>query len=115
MTKQNESTQRIKKPILVLNDANKFYLATQEIGESESGLFYLISLFLPVKDGIVMNQPRTEISAFDDSKSLSVHYETLKFHCQYHKQSNIAKMVEGAIKAFEQSAQKMIVDNENVK
>ena len=74
----------IKQPILVLNNATKFYLATHEVNpEDPSDWFFYISLFYPVKNGKIIEQPQTEIVAFDDAKSAAVYYETLRHFCEF--------------------------------
>lgn len=108
MTKKTTTTS-IKKPVLVLNDVNKFYLATQEVtGESMGDLFFVLSLFLPVKNGTTMIQPQTEINAFDNAESASVYYETLSRYCDFNEKSDKAEMVRDAINKFKKHASEMI-------
>ena len=114
MTKKKETTTGIKKPILVLNDKDKFYLATQEVtGESMSGLFFVLSLFLPVKNGATIVQPHTEINAFDDANSASVYYETLARYCDFNAKSDNMYMVKEAIDEFNKNANKIIEGYQN--
>jgi hypothetical protein len=72
----------IQKPRLVLNNTAKFYLATHEVN-SESDWFFFISLFYPVKNGRIMQQPQTEITTFDDAESAAIYYETLVHYCEF--------------------------------
>lgn len=90
----------IKKPILTLNSTTKFYLATREITNEEDDLFFIISLFMPVKNGSVFNQAITEISTFEDAKSASVYYQTLSKYCAVNAKTQIGQSVEDAIKDF---------------
>ena len=96
-----KETNTIQKPKLTLNDTNKFYLATGDFtGESESGLFFVLSLYLPVKNGTIMIQPHTEVSAFDDANSAIVYQETLARYCAFNVKSSAAQMVKDIIKDF---------------
>ena len=110
MIKEKEATTGIKKPILVLNNANKFYIATQEVtGENTSDLFFVLSLFLPVKNGVTIIQPHTEINAFDDANSASVYYQTLARYCEFNaKKADVAYMVKEVIDEFNKNANKII-------
>ena len=85
MTKKKETNKGlIKKPRLVLNSATKFYLATTEVNpENPSDWFFFISLFYPVKNGMIIQQPQTEITTFDDSESAAIYYETMVHYCDF--------------------------------
>lgn len=91
----------IQKPILVLNDQTKFYLATVELNDDEpSDLFFIMSLFLPVKDSIIYAKPSTEIMTFNDAESADAYRQTLSHYCDVNIKSDIAKSVEKAIEDF---------------
>ena len=82
--KKTTNKSAIKKPRLVLNNTAKFYLATHEVNpENPSDWFFFISLFYPVKDGRIMQQPQTEITTFDDAESAAIYYETLVHYCEF--------------------------------
>ena len=101
---QKKEDQKIvvKKPILVLNDATKIYLATKDVSKSEAGLFLIMSLFLPVNKGRILPEPKTEISAFEDAESASIYYETMDVFCKFNRKKQIAQLVTHAIKEFDQ-------------
>lgn len=90
----------IQKPILTLNSATKFYLATRELTNEEDELFFIISLFMPVKNGLVFNQAFTEISTFEDAKSANVYLQTLSKYCTVNAKTQIGQSVKDAIKDF---------------
>ena len=90
----------IKKPILTLNSATKFYLATRELTNEEDDLFFIISLFMPVKNGSVVAQAVTEILTFEDANSANVYYQTLSKYCAVNAKHQIGQSVENAIKDF---------------
>lgn len=82
--KNKTSKNLIQKPRLVLNNTAKFYLATTEVNpENPSDWFFFISLFYPVKNGRIMQQPQTEITTFDDAESAAIYYETLVHYCEF--------------------------------
>ena len=92
--KNKTSKNLIQKPRLVLNNTAKFYLATTEVNpENPSDWFFFISLFYPVKNGrimqqpqteiTIMQQPQTEITTFDDAESAAIYYETLVHYCEF--------------------------------
>lgn len=77
-------TQKIKQPVLVMNNTAKFYLATTEVNpENPSDWFFFISLFYPVKNGRIIQQAQTEITTFDDAESAAIYYETLVHYCEF--------------------------------
>ena len=49
-------------------------------------LFFIASLFLPVKKSTIVLQPYTEIAAFDDAESASVYYDVVSKMAQVHSQ-----------------------------
>ena len=103
MMKKNENKATVvKKPMLVLNDATKIYLATKDVSKDEAGLFLIMSLFLPVNKGRILPEPKTEISAFEDAESASVYYETMDVFCKFNRKKQVAQLVTHAIKEFDQ-------------
>ena len=86
-SKQNNS---IKKPKFVLTDETKFYLATKDITDTENDdLFFIASLFLPVKKpNVIVLDPHTEIATFDDAESASIYCETVSKMVKIHEETN---------------------------
>lgn len=85
MTDKKAKSTSIKKPKFVLTDETKFYLATKDISNEESDLFFIASLFLPAKKGTIYLQPFTEIATFDDAESATIYYETVSKMAEVHK------------------------------
>ena len=103
----------IKKPRLVLNDNQKFYLATKEISNGETDLFCIISLFLPVNKGMITaSEAHTEISAFDDADSAAIYRETLEQYCRFNTKTNLGRTCKAAIEEFEKSAKMAMMESE---
>lgn len=100
--KKEDQTIVVKKPILVLNDATKLYLATQDVSKDGNGLFLIMSLFLPVNKGRILPEPKTEISAFEDAESASIYHEILQRYCAFNRKRDVAQLVTHAIKEFDQ-------------
>lgn len=113
---KKKPTTRLKKPVLVLNDVNKFYLATTEITNSESDLYIILSLFLPVKNGRRVYQLYTEAVAYDDAESAARNLEVLSRYCGYNVTSEDAEPFQQQIKDFYNRTEKMLDQgNENVR
>ena len=86
---KNKKTKNtaIKKPKFVLTDEAKFYLATKDItDENDDGLFFIASLFLPAKKGVVTLDPYTEIATFDDAESAMIYHDTVAKMAKIHEQ-----------------------------
>lgn len=113
MKKETKQNTVIQKPILVLNDKTKFYLATVELNDDNpSDLFFIMSLFLPVKGSSVYAEPHTEIMTFNDAESADTYRQTLSHYCDVNAKSAIAKQVENAIEDFKkQTAQYNTCEN----
>lgn len=77
----------IKKPKFILTDEAKFYLATKDITNDDDDLFFIASLFLPVKKGTIFLQPFTEIATFDDAESASIYHDTVAKMAKIHEQT----------------------------
>ena len=83
MTKK--SNNKIKSPKFVLTDESRFYLATKDMTDVDNDdLFFIASLFLPVKKSTIVLQPYTEIAAFDDAESASVYHDVVSKMAQVH-------------------------------
>lgn len=98
-SKQNNS---IKKPKFVLTDETKFYLATKDITDTENDdLFFIASLFLPVKKpNVIVLDPHTEIATFDDAESASIYHDTVSKMAQVHAQIEDFAILKDAINKF---------------
>jgi len=82
--KNKENKSISNKPKLVLNDATKFYLATQDL-DNEDGLFVVASLFCPRNGGQITVNPITEVAIFENSDA-AVYYSTaLRGFCEINK------------------------------
>lgn len=82
-----KSNNKIKSPKFVLTDESRFYLATRDVTDTENDdLFFVASLFLPVKKSTIVLQPYTEIAAFDDAESASVYHDVVSKMAQVHSQ-----------------------------
>ena len=105
MKNTNEGNKfEFKKPVLVLNDATKMYLATQDVSDDKTDFFLILSLFLPRNKGRFSLEPQTEISTFYDAESASVYHETLKRYCEVNKKRPEAQMFADTIKKFNENA-----------
>ena len=109
-TNKQTNNSGIKKPILVLNNATKLYLATKELEyDSAEGLFFIASLFLPITNGFAPLNPCTEVAAFDDALSAVVYRETIDNMAKLNLVSTIGKDYADLAFAFVKSC------NENVR
>ena len=80
---KSKTTPSIKKPKFVLTNEAKFYLATRELSnENGDGLYFIASLFLPVKNGSILAQAYNEVATFDDADSAMIYRETVANLCQ---------------------------------
>ena len=86
MKDKKTNSTAIKKPRFVLTDEAKFYLATKDI-TNDDDLFFIASLFLPVKKGTIFLQPFTEIATFDDAESASIYHDTVAKMAKIHEQT----------------------------
>ena len=99
--KKNKTNPSIKKPRFVLTDETRLYLATKELSEeSPDGLFFIVSLFWPVKQGAQPAVPRTEVATFDDAESAVIYRETVAAMCRANAKSAFAEMCKDFIEKF---------------
>jgi len=100
MTK-NKTNNSKKRPKVVINNLTKLYIATKEITDDNNGdLFFIMSLFLPVKDGVTYLRPQTEIEAYDDAEYFCNYYQTLSHYCAVNAKTTIGIQAKQAIADF---------------
>ena len=90
MAHNKPKNNTIKKPKFVLTNEAKFYLATKDItDENDDDLFFIASLFLPVKKpNVIVLDPHTEIATFDDAESAHIYYETVAKMAKIHAETD---------------------------
>lgn len=96
-----KDTGQFKKPAFVLTNETRFYLATQNITNTdETNLYMIASLYLPVrKDGISLAK-HIEVAAFDDSTSADIYHDTVSAMCRVNAQSDTGQEYKKEIARF---------------
>ena len=117
MKNKNEQQIKFKKPMLVLNNATKVYLATREISDEQADFFFIVSLFMPQVIGKYSPEFQTEISAFrmEDAESADVYRQTLEKYGEFNEKYINDERVSKMIQHFKETPERVLLQQAEVK